>query len=163
MMRSRARWWLLLSAAALVAIACFAIPMYVIRPFRAQGARELQVALAVLRVRPVVSIIAVVIAIASAVVLWRSYRTIGKRLLVLQGAVFAIVFGVLSWVNVYELMFHGAGAPEFMQAKDAKLEPDEMVLAVNVARTARAYPVGYIAYHHIINDRIGNVPIAATY
>jgi hypothetical protein len=28
---------------------------------------------------------------------------------------------------------------------------------------ARAYPVRSLSYHHIVNDVIGGVPIAATY
>jgi hypothetical protein len=162
-MKSSAPWWVLLVIAALVAIACFGIPMYVIRPFRAQGARELAVALTVLRFRPMVSIVAAVLAVAAAFVLWHRYPGIGKRLLVLQGVVAAVVFAALSWVNVYEIMFHGAGTPGFVSAKDATLEPDEMLLSVNVGGTARAYPVDYIAYHHIVNDRAGTVPIVATY
>lgn len=162
-MKASARWWFVLTAAALVALACFAIPMYVIRPFRAQGARELAVALAVIRIRPVLSICAVLAAIGAAIPLWRSYSGIGKRLLVTQGVVVALAAGALCWVNVYELMFHEAGVPGFVSSKDAKLEPDEMVLAVNVQGSARAYPIDYIAYHHIVNDRIGKVPIVATY
>jgi hypothetical protein len=162
-MKSLTRWWFVLTAAALLALACFAIPMYVIRPFRTQGARELAAALAVIRIRPLLSVCAVLAAFAAAIPLWKSYSGLGKRLLVSQGVVVALVFGVLSWINVYEIMFHGAGSPEFVSAKDAKLEADEMVLAVNVNGVARAYPVGYIAYHHIINDRIGKVVIVATY
>lgn len=156
-------WWIILIVAALVALACFGIPMYVIRPFRAQGPRELAFALEVVRIRPAVSLIAALVAISAAVALWRHYSGIGKRALILQGVVAALVFAALSWVNVYELMFHGAGTPEFVSTKDAKLDADEMVLAVNVDGAARAYPVGYIAYHHIVNDRLGNTPIVATY
>jgi hypothetical protein len=162
-MKSSARWWILLVIAAVVAIACFAIPMYVIRPFRAQGARELAMALAVMRIRPVLSILAAIVAVAVAFALWRMYAGIGKRLLILQGAVAAIVFAALSWINVYELMFHGAGKPAFVSVKSAALEPDEMLLTVNTGGSARAYPIDYIAYHHIVNDRAGNIPIVATY
>ncbi len=28
---------------------------------------------------------------------------------------------------------------------------------------ARAYPIRSISYHHVVNDRLGGVPIAATY
>src|SRR5690349_4174807 len=54
-MKSPIRWWLVLFTAAFLAVLCFAIPMYVIRPFRSQGARELSLALAVMRIRPVLS------------------------------------------------------------------------------------------------------------
>jgi len=39
--------WLALAALCLIAFACFAFPMYVIRPFRAQGPAELALALIV--------------------------------------------------------------------------------------------------------------------
>ena len=47
MLGSRRLSWLLLLTFAVVAFLASAYPMYVIRPFRAQGSRELALALAV--------------------------------------------------------------------------------------------------------------------
>ena len=49
------------------------------------------------------------------------------------------------------------------KAEDAKLDTGEMVLTVSFNGDARAYPVREMAYHHIVNDVVGGVPIAATY
>ena len=39
----------------------------------------------------------------------------------------------------------------------------EMVLALNFNHDARAYPISEMAYHHIVNDVVGGVPVAVTY
>jgi hypothetical protein len=66
-------------------------------------------------------------------------------------------------VNVFEMMFHPVDQPTFLAAAEAKLDADEMVLAVQQRGAARAYPVRAIAYHHIVNDVVGGVPLVATY
>jgi hypothetical protein len=38
-----------------------------------------------------------------------------------------------------------------------------MILAVRIGAEARAYPIREMAYHHVLNDLVGGVPIAATY
>jgi hypothetical protein len=38
-----------------------------------------------------------------------------------------------------------------------------MVLALIFNDDARAYPVREMAYHHIVNDVVGGVPVAVTY
>jgi hypothetical protein len=53
--------------------------------------------------------------------------------------------------------------PGFQKADDAKLDAGDMVLTVSINGDARAYPVREMAYHHIVNDVVGGVPIAATY
>ena len=40
---------------------------------------------------------------------------------------------------------------------------DDMVMAVEINGESAAYPVRLMAYHHIVEDRVGGVPIAATY
>jgi|SRR5271165_2849486 len=155
---------LLLSAGvALAGLACFAYPMFVIRPFRHQGALELAVALAVKQAAPVVTILCAAVATICAIAFWRRY-TVGLRIL---ATVFAIVACGSIWLarfNVYEeLMFHPMGTPAVEQARTAKIDPDDMVLAVNVNHSARAYPIRTMGYHHVANDWVGGEPIVATY
>jgi uncharacterized protein DUF3179 len=38
-----------------------------------------------------------------------------------------------------------------------------MVMAVRIRREERAYPIVQMAYHHILNDTVGEVPIVVTY
>jgi hypothetical protein len=66
-------------------------------------------------------------------------------------------------VNVYEIMFHPISQPSFAAASDVRLDGDEKVIAVRIGSASRAYPVRNIAYHHVVNDVVGGVPIAATY
>jgi hypothetical protein len=136
--------------------------MYVIRPFRAQGPRELAIALVIRTQGPWIAIIAAAVAIAVTARLWRNSRTLPRAAAVVT-TVITIAFAAFTRVNVYEMMFHRIETPEAVPAKTAQLENDDMVLAINVSGHSRAYPVRMMGYHHIVNDRIGEAPIAATY
>ncbi len=150
--------WAVLLAALAVSLFCVAYPMYVIRPFRAQGARELAVALQVTRVRPALTLACAAVALAAAVFPWRRAR-------VATGVCVALVLlcAGLARVNIFELMFHPDAHPEFAAASASKLDGAEKVIAVKVGSMARAYPIRGISYHHIVNDQVGGVPIVATY
>jgi len=65
-------------------------------------------------------------------------------------------------VNVYEKMFHPITNITFGAAGDSKLDGDEKVIAIAIG-AARAYPIRSISYHHIVNDVVDGVPVAATY
>src|ERR1051326_564333 len=69
--RQRRGFALLLAGCLLVSLLCLGYPVYVIRPFRAQGVRELSAALLVLRFRPLVMGTSVVLAIVSMIRYWR--------------------------------------------------------------------------------------------
>ena len=43
------------------------------------------------------------------------------------------------------------------------VEDGDMVLAVEKNGEAAAYPVRQVAYHHVVQDVVGGVPIVATY
>lgn len=55
--------------------------------------------------------------------------------------------------------------PQFLrQADEAGLEPRESVITVVLeGQPARAYPLRYLMWHEIVNDRIGDVPVAVTF
>lgn len=78
-------------------------------------------------------------------------------------AMSVLALTALARVNVFELMFHPVDRPEFIPGNTMKLDGDEKVLAVRLSGAARAYPVRSISYHHVVNDRLGGVPIVATY
>jgi hypothetical protein len=146
-----------------LAFALLAYPLYVIRPFRYQGARELDLALAVLRVRPLLEIALVAMAVAAAALAWRKSRGwLGKAGLAACVLLVATCAG-LARVNVYELMFHPMEEIRFAEASQASLGGDEQVLAVRLNGAARAYPIRSLSYHHMVNDTLGGVPLIATY
>lgn len=153
----------LLIASFAVALVCLAYPLYVIRPFRYQGPRELAIALELTRLRTPVEILCAACALLALVFYRQTATRRLRRNLALAGTALVCVFAVLSQVNVYELMFHPDSRPLFARARQSKVDPADMVLAVKIGGSARAYPIRSIAYHHIINDTVGGVPIAATY
>jgi hypothetical protein len=146
-----------------VSIFCVAYPIYVIRPFRAQGPRELAAALLVLRYRSLAAIVSALVALGAAARFWRGGDRMWRRVLSAVGALLVCALAVLARVNVYELMFHPVGRPSFMAADASKLDKDEKVIAVKIGDAARAYPIRIVSYHHVVNDEAGGVALAATY
>jgi hypothetical protein len=154
---------LLILLCSLVSLACFVVPMYVIRPFRHQGARELAVALFVRQIGPGLSAVCVLVALTLLVVSWRGMRGWFMRLALSAAFVLTIAGAYLSRVNVYELMFHHLDEPQFTAAGDAHIDKDDMVIAVRLNGESRAYPIREMAYHHVVNDTVGREPIVSTY
>lgn len=155
--------WVALSGLCLLACLCFAIPMYVIRPFRAQGAGELALALSVRGWGPWLAIACAMASLGLAVLAWRRTHRAWSRAAVVAAALFTACFAVLTHVNVYELMFHPIPSVGFITADQAKVDADDMVMTVTVAGLSRAYPIRTMGYHHIANDWVGGEPIVATY
>jgi hypothetical protein len=148
---------------AVISVGCFAIPLYVIRPFRHQGARELAIALFVKQIGPAVSLLCVLLVFAIACFVWlRAERWLPRILLSIFFLV-GISEAYLSRLNVYELMFHPLGTPKFESAERVGVEPDDMVISVQVNGVHRAYPIREMAYHHVVNDTVAGEPIVGTY
>ncbi len=147
----------------LLSLACFALPLYVIRPFRHQGARELAIALFVARIGPRVSLFFAAAALVLAVFTWLRLRGWAARTAVALAVIVAISGAWLSRVNVYEQMFHPVDVPHFETADRATLAPDDMIIAIRLDGIRRAYPIREMAYHHVVNDTVAGEPVVATY
>ncbi len=145
-----------------VSLFCFVYPLYVVRPFRSQGPRELAAALFVVRIRPILTLLAAAGALAALAVLWRRAHR-WPRWAALAVALATLASAVFCRVNVYELMFHPLERASFSSAVRSRLDSAEMVIAVQAGGAARAYPIRVLSYHHVANDTLGGVPIAATY
>lgn len=147
---------------AAISLACVAIPMFVIRPFRPQGTQELNLALAVRHIGPWLSGISAVVVLLLLIRLWKAIR-IGPKIILLGLFLLAAAGAVLTHVNIFEKMFHPYDSPAFASADAVKVDSDDKVLAVKLGQEARAYPIRTMGYHHIVNDTVGGVPIAVTY
>jgi Protein of unknown function (DUF3179) len=156
------RYLALALVCAVVSAACLAIPLFVIRPFRPQGAQELNVALAVRHMGPWVSGWCAVAVLLLLVRAWKVAR-LGSRVVLLGLLALAALGAVLTHVNIFEKMFHPYESPAFAGADEVKVDSDDKVLAVRIGQDARAYPIRTMGYHHIVNDVVGGVPIAVTY
>jgi hypothetical protein len=55
--------------------------------------------------------------------------------------------------------------PHFLPAADeSRIEGREPVITLEIAgQPARAYPIRYLTWHEIVNDRVGGVPVAVTF
>ena len=61
-------------------------------------------------------------------------------------------------------MFAPLPSPSYARAAEATWVKDgDLVLGVERGGEAVAYPVRQVAYHHVIMDEVGGVPIVATY
>ncbi len=158
---SKPLFWLALCASLSFAILVY--PIYVIRPFRYQGSRELALALEITRWTPFLETIFVTVALALLVFSWRQTSVRWRRVLASISALLVVLFGILSRVNIYELMFHPLDRPTFSPASKARLDGREELIAVQLSGAARAYPVRSMSYHHIVNDVVGGLPVVATY
>lgn len=55
-------------------------------------------------------------------------------------------------------------SPKLMAAKEASyLRPTDRVIGFVAGNQARAYPLRILNYHEIVNDRVGELPVAITY
>lgn len=71
---------------------------------------------------------------------------------------------VISRVNYLEWVFAPASDTEIAaigQFRD--IRGDDMVIGVTIGAESRAYPVRYLAYHHMLNDRLGATALLPTY
>jgi hypothetical protein len=160
----RTPWILVLLACLAVSLFCVAYPIYVIRPFRAQGARELLAALSVLRYRNAATILSALVAILAAFAYGRMTKRTRLRLAAVLGALAVCILAALARVNVYEqLMFHAVDRPAFEAAREAKLDRDDKLIVVKIGGMARGYPVREMGYHHVVNDEVGGTALVATY
>lgn len=159
----RAFWGLLLLST-VICVAAFAYPMLIIQPFEYQDPGQLAVALQVRRWGPWVALCFAVLATYCAWALWGRHagsRWVRAGISIL--GVLAVAGTVMAHVNVFEIMFHPIDSVTILSASDAKLEQDDMVLAVSAGGQSRAYPIRMMAYHHVVNDWVGGVPLVGTY
>ena len=154
--------WLMFCISAIVAIGFFFIPAFIIRPFAHQSVSGLRWAMALRQSAPLPTLIAAVVCIVLAVLLWESGNL--RRKIVLSSVVVLVLFSaIMSRLNYFEWMFHPVDSPQFEAEAASKLAGKEMILAVQYGPDARAYPIREMAYHHILNDMVQGVPIAVTY
>lgn len=159
MTKPRVLVWSLL--AVVVAVGTLVTPYWVMRPFRPQGATELEVALVTLRLAPWLFAGALGLAMWTLVRAWSWgwVRRVGAGLALL--VVMAAAVG--SRINLFEQMFAPMQGATFVAVNGAPLPVDDVVMAVRVGDVARGYPVRIMAYHHVLNDELGGVPLVITY
>jgi hypothetical protein len=140
---------------ALLVIATIA-PLVVAEPHIEQTPALLAFAHAMQRLAPALSIV------VAALLVIRLWRDRNWRTWALLCVTVACVW--LSRVNLLEWIFAGASDPGFVNIADFHdVRDTDMVIGVTIDGQSRAYPVRYLAYHHMLNDRLGHTELLPTY
>lgn len=155
--------WLLLLLIIAAAIALVVVPVFLIQPFKPQTERSLAVGYAVREWAPWATVALAAAGLFLVARMWRGSRWWTKAATV----VLLVPVALSVWAsrqNVYELMFNPLERPVYAPAAEVTYIGDgDMVLAVERGGERVAYPVRLMAYHHVVGDTVGGVPIAATY
>jgi Protein of unknown function (DUF3179) len=154
--------WFIFGLSALAGIGMFFIPAFIIRPFTHQSPAGLALAMALRQRAPWVTLIAALVCLGFALLLWGVASRWLKAVLALVMVLVAFS-AVMSRLNYFEWMFHPIESQQFESASVSKLASSEIILAVRFGSDARAYPIREMAYHHILNDVVAGVPVAVTY
>jgi hypothetical protein len=139
-----------LDVALLLTAPLIALPMVAQTPFL------LALAIASTALAPLVS---AVLAIVLAIYFWRRRTRSAFALL-------AVAFGcaALARTNLLEFIFAPAQSADAVPIADLHdIRDSDMVIGVVLGGRARAYPVRYLAYHHMLNDQLGSVALLPTY
>ncbi len=146
-----------LRTALIVAVFAILWPQLVALPFLRQNPLILESSILISRNMLAIESLCALVAAVAVIILARANRPWRK----LGLAVVACV--VLSRVDIYELIFHPLQRPAFITASEVKLDGRERLLTINLKGHIRAYPVRSLSYHHIVNDVLEGVAVAATY
>ena len=155
---------MLLLGVTIIAFATVLVPALLIQPFKLQTAERLNLSYTLRHWSPVITLVALALALLIVISLWKRTRRWWRKGFLL---VFFIPLLVATWFarqNHFEWMFKPLPNAAFATVNDAGFVADgEMVLAVEMNGDAAAYPVRQIAYHHVVQDTIGGIPVLVTY
>jgi hypothetical protein len=156
--------WLALVVVLAVAIALVGVPIYLLWPFKPQGASFVPWAWTLRREwAPVGTAICVLILLAGLYAGWSRTRWIGRTALTVM-ALLGVGAAWFAHQNHFEWMFNPIAAPKFdVGAKAPHLDADDLVLGVVVKDDAAAFPVRRIGYHHVVNVTVGGEPLVVSY
>lgn len=160
--RSRRLTWLFLVLLVLAAVATVLVPLYLIRPFEVQTPGGVALSYVLRDIAPVGTVIALLAGLFLAFRLARGARWGWLGLVVLVAALAGTVW--MARFNLYEKMFAPLPETAFVDLGKADfVEPGDMVLAVEADGSAAAFPVRQLSYHHVVNARVGDKAVVATY
>lgn len=150
--------------ASLLAVAVVAVPVLLIRPFSPQTPTSVAVSFHLRTISPWLAPASAAPAVlATALLLSRRPRRKVAAPAALVGTL-ALGAAWLSHQNHFEWMFRPLPGADYARAREVTFVDDaDMVVAVEVNGDAVAFPVRQMAYHHLLNDEAGRIPIVSTY
>ena len=156
--------WVALIIIVLAVLAVVLTPAWIIQPFRPQSQQGLEASYALRSWSPIVTLLASATLLVLMLWLWRGARAWWRRGVLI---VALILTGTATWLarqNHFEWMFNPLPHAAYAKANEASFVADaDMVMAIEIGGDAVAYPVRQIAYHHVVQDTVGGIPVVATY
>lgn len=160
---NKTRWFLLLLVT-LTAFAVIFIPVWLIQPFAPQTPGALSISFYLKSWSPILTVVLALAAVALAVFIARNASRWYFKIPLIVPLVLVFVFTWFARQNHFLWMFSPLQNSRYARVAEADfIKDDEMVMAVTVNGEAVAYPVRWLAYHHIVQDVVGGTPITATY
>lgn len=77
-------------------------------------------------------------------------------------AVAAVVY-MFNFEMAAEKMFYQPRTLRMADARNNAVNPDKLVLGIELNGQAKAYPIQYMGYHHQVLDSVGGAPVMVTY
>lgn len=140
------------------------LPVWMIQPFQAQTPRILDFSYALKRWSWLTGIGALILFLVILLVIRPDLSRWWKKTTIATCLVILLISAWFSRQNHFEWMFQPLHNPRYVSAKEVGfLAANDMVLSVQVAGDSVAYPVRFLAYHHLVQDVVGGHPIVATY
>ncbi len=144
-------------------LAVVMIPAMLIIPFKPQTPRAVEISYLLKSWSPIVTVLALIGSLALAVWLWIGKGSLWRRSLLVLSMIPVLAATWFARQNHFEWMFNPLKQTAFAKVNEASISDKDMVLAVTINGEAVAYPVRQMAYHHVVHDTVGGVPIVATY
>ena len=156
--------WLILLILTAITVAMVFTPVWLIKPFSAQTARAIEVSYVLRSWSPALTLLLALVAVGLAVFIWRNARRWYRAAPLIVPLFIILMFAWFARQNHFEWMFAPLDDVRFARVAETDfVSEDEMVLAIKIDTDAVAYPVRWMAYHHVVQDVVGGTPITATY
>jgi hypothetical protein len=156
--------WVLSALLASGGVAWVLAPVVLLHPFRAQSALGVSLAYELRRSAPLATLAGLALLLPLVV---RLGRRVTRRWQWLPIAALALAGCASAWFarqNHFEWMFNPVPKAEYARAGSVDFVGDrDMVVAVENHGDAVAWPVRQMAYHHLVQDTVGGVPLVSTY
>jgi uncharacterized protein DUF3179 len=160
------RWlrWVLLLAATLIALGAVLVPALLIQPFKLQTPDRLKLSYALRHWSPTVTLLMFALALVLGVSLWKGTRRWWRKASLVLLFIPLLVATWFARQNHFEWMFNPLPNAAFATVAEAGFVAEgDMVLAVELNGDAAAYPIRQVAYHHVVQDILGGIPVLVTY
>ena len=156
--------WALATLVALAVFAWVAVPVVLLQPFKAQTPFAVALAYELRQKAPVVTAAGLLLLLG---LLVRLAGRLTRRWQWAPLVLLAALGGFPAWFarqNHFEWMFNPLPDPTYAPAALVQSVDDgDMVVAVEIGGDAVAWPVRQMAYHHLVQDEVGGVPVVSTY